>query len=170
MRDIDNTRLVQLVGGSNVETIVSHDVVGRVMIQSARMRGLADVFSSILGFEDDEIYVKSWPEFTGSTFETVIRAFDRAVPIGISVPSDNNGEPDKVILNPPGTHVMRLNEKIVVLAEDDDSYEPILEGPKIAKTKDSKTGKSIRPPQWKENPVKEKILMTGWRRDIDDGK
>ena len=158
------------MGGSHVETIVSHDVVGCLMIQSARMRGLADVFSSILGFEDDEIYVKSWPEFTGSTFETVIRAFDRAVPIGISVPSDNNGKPDTVTLNPPGTHVMRLHEKIVVLAEDDDSYEPILEGPKIARTVDSKTGKSIRLPQWKEKSVMEKILMTGWRRDIDDGE
>ena len=49
MRDIDNCALVELVGGSHVETVVSHDIVGRLMIQSARSRGLADVFSSILG-------------------------------------------------------------------------------------------------------------------------
>ena len=167
MRDIDNTSLVDLVGGSHVETIVSHDVVGRLMIQSARMRGLAEVFSSILGFEDDEIYVKAWPEFTGSTFETVLRSFDRAVPIGISKPSNKIGLPDIVELNPPGTHVMALHESVVVIAEDDDSYEPMIPGPKLLRTI-TKEGKPIRLPKWKEKKVVEKILMTGWRRDIDD--
>ena len=168
MRDIDNTSLVDLVGGSHVETIVSHDVVGRLMIQSARMRGLAEVFSSILGFEDDEIYVKSWPEFTGQTFNTVLRSFDTCVPIGISKPSNNpKGGPDIVSLNPPGTHVMTLNESIIVIAEDDDSYEPMLYGPKKLNTI-TKDGQSIKLPHWKEKKVVEKILMTGWRRDIDD--
>ena len=190
MRDIDNTSLVELVGGSHVETVVSHDIVGRLMIQSARSRGLADVFSSILGFENDEIYVKSWPEFTGQTFDTVLRSFDTCVPIGISCESDQLGQPDVVILNPPGTHVMRLSESVVVIAEDDDSYEPRTNGPMLDNHGSRRGGDggsgggggggrgrggsnglqatSTVLPQWKENKVVEKILMTGWRRDIDD--
>eukprot|EP00944_MAST-04C_sp_MAST-4C-sp1_P008390 g8390.t1 len=40
MRDIDNTSLVEVVGGSSVETIVSHDIVGRLMIQAAMLNEL----------------------------------------------------------------------------------------------------------------------------------
>ena len=41
MQDVDNEPLVQLVGGEHVETIVTHDLIGRLMIQSARHPGLA---------------------------------------------------------------------------------------------------------------------------------
>ena len=53
------------------------------------------------------------------------------------------------------------------IAEDDDSYEPMLYGPKKLNTI-TKDGQSIKLPHWKEKKVVEKILMTGWRRDIDD--
>ena len=42
MRDIDNQLLVKTVGGRAIETIVSHDIIGRLMIKSARNPGLAE--------------------------------------------------------------------------------------------------------------------------------
>lgn len=44
--DLDNEVLVKLVGGDLVETVVAHDVIGRLMIQCARQPGLAQVTSS----------------------------------------------------------------------------------------------------------------------------
>ena len=41
--DLDNEVLVKLVGGELVETVVAHDVIGRLMIQCARQPGLAQV-------------------------------------------------------------------------------------------------------------------------------
>lgn len=41
--DLDNEPLVKLVGGDLVETVVAHDVIGRLMIQCARQPGLAQV-------------------------------------------------------------------------------------------------------------------------------
>lgn len=41
--DLDNEVLVKLVGGDLVETVVAHDVIGRLMIQCARQPGLAQV-------------------------------------------------------------------------------------------------------------------------------
>lgn len=41
--DLDNEELVHLVGDGRVETIVCHDVVGRLMIQCAQRKGLAQV-------------------------------------------------------------------------------------------------------------------------------
>lgn len=52
LSDLDNELLVKLVGGELVETVVAHDVIGRLMIQCARQPGLAQVFIKLndLGF------------------------------------------------------------------------------------------------------------------------
>jgi hypothetical protein len=46
LSDLDNEVLVKLVGGDLVETVVAHDVIGRLMIQCARQPGLAQVHSN----------------------------------------------------------------------------------------------------------------------------
>ena len=43
MGDVDNEPLVKLVGGEIIETVVAHDVIGRLMIQCALQPGLAQV-------------------------------------------------------------------------------------------------------------------------------
>lgn len=50
LSDLDNEVLVKLVGGDLVETVVAHDVIGRLMIQCARQPGLAQVNSFIMYF------------------------------------------------------------------------------------------------------------------------
>lgn len=45
MSDLDNEPLVKLVGGELIETVVAHDVIGRLMIQCALQPGLAQVRS-----------------------------------------------------------------------------------------------------------------------------
>ena len=45
--DIDNEELLTLVGLDHIETVVSHDIIGRLMIQCARESGLASVGSVV---------------------------------------------------------------------------------------------------------------------------
>jgi ion channel POLLUX/CASTOR len=47
MSDLDNEPLVKLVGGELIETVVAHDVIGRLMIQCALQPGLAQVIMQI---------------------------------------------------------------------------------------------------------------------------
>ncbi len=49
--DLDNEPLVKMVGAQHVQTVVSHDIIGRLMIQCARQHGLASVWQKIMGFE-----------------------------------------------------------------------------------------------------------------------
>ncbi len=49
--DLDNEQLVRMVGLDRVETVVSHDMIGRLMLLCARQPGLAIVWESIIGFE-----------------------------------------------------------------------------------------------------------------------
>lgn len=48
MSDLDNEPLVKLVGGEVIETVVAHDVIGRLMIQCALQPGLAQVIQDAL--------------------------------------------------------------------------------------------------------------------------
>lgn len=45
LSDVDNEPLVKLVGGELTETVVAHDVIGRLMIQCALQPGLAQVLT-----------------------------------------------------------------------------------------------------------------------------
>ncbi|XP_075075855.1 ion channel CASTOR isoform X5 [Nicotiana tabacum] len=120
LSDLDNEVLVKLVGGDLVETVVAHDVIGRLMIQCARQPGLAQIWEDILGFENCEFYIKKWPQFHGMQFEEVLISFPDAIPCGIKVASSGG----KIILNPDDSYLLQEGDEVLVIAEDDDSYAP----------------------------------------------
>ena len=49
--DIDNEPLIKMVGPEIIQTVVSHDIIGRLMIQCARQPGLAAVWEQLMGFD-----------------------------------------------------------------------------------------------------------------------
>ncbi|MQL87982.1 hypothetical protein Taro_020529 [Colocasia esculenta] len=153
--DLDNEHLVKLVGGELVETVVAHDVIGRLMIQCALQPGLAQIWEDILGFENAEFYIKRWPQLDGMRFEDVLISFPDAVPCGVKVATDGG----KIIINPSDDYVMKEGDEVLVIAEDDDTYEPgfLPEVPKC-----------ILPYISSHPKYPEKILFCGWRRDMDD--
>lgn len=170
IRDKDNENLVEMVGADKVETIVSHDVIGRLMLMSARQPGLAKVFTEVLGFDGDEFYMQAWPQCVGKKFGDLAPHFKDAVVIGVKhfcndkdckLKCTHNGIASKghIILNPAPNFVVPARDEIIVIAEDDDTY-------KYAEADE------IQPkplPAWSATPnTVEYILMTGWRRDIRD--
>ncbi|KAL8525373.1 hypothetical protein ACS0TY_014848 [Phlomoides rotata] len=155
MSDLDNEPLVKLVGGELIETVVAHDVIGRLMIQCALQPGLAQIWEDILGFENAEFYIKRWPELDGHCFEDVLVSFPDAIPCGVKVSADGG----RIIINPDDKYVLRSGDEILVIAEDDDTYAP---GP-LPEIQKALFPRITDPPKFPE-----KILFCGWRRDIDD--
>ncbi|GMY32832.1 Ion channel CASTOR [Fagus crenata] len=155
LSDLDNEVLVKLVGGDFVETVVAHDVIGRLMIQCARQPGLAQIWEDILGFENCEFYIKRWPQLDGMQFEDVLISFPDAIPCGVKVASCGG----KIILNPEDSYVLQEGDEVLVIAEDDDTYSPAAL-PRVKEASFKNTARPARKPQ--------KILLCGWRRDIDD--
>ncbi|XP_021285657.1 ion channel DMI1-like [Herrania umbratica] len=155
MSDLDNEPLVKLVGGDLIETVVAHDVIGRLMIQCALQPGLALIWEDILGFENDEFYIKRWPQLDGMQFEDVLISFPDAIPCGVKVAADGG----KIILNPDDNYVLKEGDEVLVIAEDDDTYAPA-PIPEVRRVDFPKV------PELPKYP--EKILFCGWRRDIDD--
>lgn len=155
--DLDNKELVHLVGGAKVETVVAHDVVGRLMIQCARQPGLGMVMEALLGFEGCEFYMAEWPELVGVTFGDISLRFADAIPIGIKTRKTARRD-SKIHLNPPDDMVFTDGDELVVLAEDDDTYSP---APKMFDCSDKDPPLLPAPRQ-----VAEEILFCGWRRDM----
>ncbi|KAG0503117.1 hypothetical protein HPP92_003189 [Vanilla planifolia] len=155
LSDLDNEVLVKLVGGDLVETVVAHDVIGRLMIQCARQPGLAQIWEDILGFENCEFYIKKWPQLYRMQFEEILISFPDAIPCGIKVSALGG----KIILNPDDCYVLQEGDEVLVIAEDDDTYAPS----KMPMVKDAVYINIVQPAR---KPLK--ILLCGWRRDIDD--
>ncbi|GMF20949.1 unnamed protein product [Phytophthora fragariaefolia] len=153
LRDIDNDPLLRLVGGNDVEILVSHDVIGRLVLMSARSPGLARVYSALLGFEGNEFYFKEWPECVGVAFSGLAERFPNAIPLGIK---RKGGE---VFICPGANMIVEEGDEILVLAEDDDTYKAC--PPAVVET-----GKVPVPSP--KPLISERILMCGWRRDIRD--
>ena len=158
LQDIDNLAMTNLVGRGDIEVIVSHELIGRLMLSAARSPWVAPVLSSLMGFEGSEFYLKEWPALAGTCFGAVHRRFDDAVPVGIQL-----ADSGQVIINPADDVVIRPGDRLLVLAEDDDSYAPneangeppapsLTEGRRLA-TKEQ---------------VPERLLFCGWRRDMAD--
>ncbi|XP_020261461.1 probable ion channel CASTOR isoform X1 [Asparagus officinalis] len=155
LSDLDNEVLVKLVGGDLVETVVAHDVIGRLMIQCARQPGLAQIWEDILGFENCEFYIKRWPQLDGMQFEDILISFPDAIPCGIKVASCGG----KIILNPDDSYVLQEGDEVLVIAEDDDSYAPT--------TLPMVCGGYL-PKDFIVPKSHERILLCGWRRDMEN--
>jgi len=118
VQDVDNADLFQLVAPDFAEVIITHDIIGRLMIQCARCPGLANVLEEMMGFEGSEFYFEEHPELTGQSFYDITCRFDEAIPLGIKTANDG-----RVLINPENDHKIEVGDKILVLAEDNDSYE-----------------------------------------------
>eukprot|EP00803_Ostreobium_quekettii_P011333 evm.model.scf_769.2 EVM.evm.TU.scf_769.2 scf_769:22581-30531(-) len=152
MCDIDNEPLLKMIGKDKVETVVAHDIIGRMMILCGLQPGLASVWQSLMGFEGCEFYMREWQELHGKCFGEALYRFAAAVPIGIKKPSGS------VLLKPNDETIIMPGDQLLVLAEDENTYD-------IGKEVQFKpTAVPATPPLSKP----EKILFCGWRRDMDD--
>eukprot|EP00667_Euglena_gracilis_P003434 EG_transcript_3446 len=165
LQDMDNEELISMVGGGQVETVVAHDFIGRLIVQSSRQHGLAQVLEALFGFEGVEFYMKQWPELIGVRFGEILYQFKDAIPMGI-ITADGS-----CLLNPDDEYVLGNGELLVVLAEDDDTYSPTM-FPYVSvddlRPFQSGLTRALSHSRFSAGTGSEKILMVGWRRHLGD--
>eukprot|EP00898_Chlorokybus_atmophyticus_P009015 jgi/Chlat1/9114/Chrsp97S09277 len=105
--DLDNIDVLKL--GSDILPLVSHDLMGRLMVQCIFTPGIAT---------DSEFYFREWPELTGCKFSEVLLRFPDAVVAGIF---SGNGD---LAVNADDDRIIEPGDRIIVIAEDDSSYKP----------------------------------------------
>ena len=114
LHDHANLEAARLVGRDEVELVIVGDVVSRIIAQTCRQPGLSIVYGELLDFDGDEIYISHVPELAGRTFEDALLAFEDSSLIGLASAGG------AVRVQPPGSTIIGPDDRVIVIAEDDD--------------------------------------------------
>lgn len=107
--------LEQLLGG-RVAAVCSDEVVAALTAQACRERGIGAVFAELLDFSGAEIYVADPGPMAGRSYAECVAALANGAVIGIE---GVDGVPR---LNPPGHNRLGLGERLIVVAQDDETW------------------------------------------------
>lgn len=114
IREHSNAEVARIVGKDELELIETGEIVSRIIAQTCRQSGLSVVYTELLDFGGDEIYLRAFPELCGKTYGESLCMFTRNTVMGIVHP----GQPAR--LNPPMQTVLTEQDQLILLAEDDD--------------------------------------------------
>ena len=103
----------RIAGNGQVEFIYGKDFISRITAQTCRQPGLSLVYGDLLDFSGDEIYFSKIGDLTGKTFKEAMFMFEDSCLIGIS-------SNEKIILKPPMDHMIKEDDQIITISEDDD--------------------------------------------------
>lgn len=114
IRNPRNVEIARIVGKEELEIVQTGEIISRIIAQTCRQSGLSVVYTELLDFGGDEIYLKHFPELIGKKYGEVLGAFNKNVLMGIR----SAGKPAQ--LNPPMDLALRAGDELVLVAEDDD--------------------------------------------------
>lgn len=144
-----NLELAKIIGGDEVELILKNDIIARIMAQTSRQSGLSVVYSDLLDFAGDEIYLEEEPALVGKTYREALFSYEDSAVMGLH---KSSGVPE---LSPPMDTVIETGDQIIALSEDDDTV--VLSGTQ---------GGDILEGAIKEAPsssmAPESLLLLGW--------
>ena len=113
LRHEKNLSVAKIVGGDEVEWVLSEDIIARIIAQTCLQPGLSTIFTDFLDFGGDEVYLFSHPTLAGKTFGDVLNLFEKNAVLGIS---KNN---EKSVINPPMGSIIEDEDKIFLLAQNE---------------------------------------------------
>ncbi|WP_067805379.1 CASTOR/POLLUX-related putative ion channel [Actinomadura formosensis] len=149
VHDSANLPAARLAGGDRAHVIDADDVAIRLIVQSHRQSGLSQVCTDLLDFAGHEFYMRPEPSLAGTPFGDALSAYELGVPAGL-----RRGD-GTVLLNPPMDTVIRADDEIIVLAEDD-LLISLAGGPAPPVREEAITTATAH------LPVPERTLMLGW--------
>jgi ion channel POLLUX/CASTOR len=110
----ENLEVGKIAGGSEVEFILSKDIIARLTAQTCLQPGLSLVYNELLDFGGDEIYLADCKALAGKTFKQSLLMYEDSAIIGLSTGG-------KVCINPPMDTLIKVNDKVIAISADDDT-------------------------------------------------
>ena len=144
-----NYEVAKMVGGDEVELILSDEIISRIMVQTSRQSGLSVVYIELMDFGGDEIYFMEEPKLVGKTFREILFAYHDSAIMGLQYADDS------VEVNPPMDTIFKEGDRVIGITEDDDTLIP--NSPAVIPIDESKI--IYTEP---EEMYPEKIMIVGW--------
>jgi ion channel POLLUX/CASTOR len=145
-----NIEICNLIGGEELEIILSDEIIAKIIIQTSRQSGLSIVYQELMDFDGAEIYFAALDTMIAKTYSEVIFEFNDSAVIGI-----NNKVNSIILINPPMDYVLMPGDEVIAITEDDDSLIP-------STTKDFLINEAAIQHSNNSESSPEKILMLGW--------
>jgi voltage-gated potassium channel Kch len=149
VNDPKNLAAARLAGGPSAYLVDANDIAARLIVQTCRQSGLSVVYTDLLDFGGDEIYLKEEPALAGYTYGDALHAYRTSSIIGLLAPDG------RIALNPPSDTRIQPGIRLIAISEDDDTV--VLSGTGPAPVnRDAITAIPSSP------PTKERTLILGW--------
>ncbi|THV43047.1 CASTOR/POLLUX-related putative ion channel [Glycomyces buryatensis] len=121
-----NLPAARLAGGRLAQVVDANDLMARLMVQTCRQSGLSVVYTDLLDFGGDEIYMVEEPALVGRPVGQAMHSYRTSALMGVL------SREGACIINPPSNTVVNPGDKLILLAADDstivlDSARPAIE-------------------------------------------
>ena len=115
IRDQRNVEVARLASRGEAQLVLGGELIGRIAAQTCRQPGLSIVYMELLDFGGDEIYFFEEASLVGRQFGEALAAYRTSSLIGI-VPKGEQPH-----LNPPMDRVIAVGDRLIFIADDDDT-------------------------------------------------
>jgi len=151
LREPKNVAVAQIAARGQAEIILEDAIISRIIAQTCRQSGLSAVYSELLDFDGDEVYLRAFPALTGKTYGEILPLFETSSVIGLKTM-------DGVRLNPPMDTLLCDGDEVIAVTADDDKL--LLSNAAIPAPVERHISKKAPVAQ-----VAERILILGWNEN-----
>lgn len=155
-----NADIARIAGRNQISVVSSSEVIGKIIVQAARQKGLSYVYSEILSTDGNSIRVKHEPSCIGKRFGDIQFGFSGAIPVGISWREEADGAMRYAAgLNPEPDYVIDADDQLVLLCGADSTRYDAAAKPHVSKI--ARTDKYYKAPL-------NRILLLGFNDNVHD--
>lgn len=155
--DDENIKILSELMDNQMFPIHKNNIISNITSQSIRNKHISTVVLDFLDYDGDEIYFKKEQSFVGLTFKQAMVSLKSVMLIGLI------SNEDKVSLNPDKNYIIRDDDTLIIIAEDDDkdlniNYDSL-------HNKELFSASSIKPNlNTNPNEQSKSILVIGWSK------
>jgi voltage-gated potassium channel Kch len=156
IRDPRNVAVARLTSDRRTEVLEVGDLIAKIAVQTCLQSGLSVVYDELLGFDGDEIYFVDARPLAGRTFGEALHDFDDCTVLGLRMTGG------RVQLKPPLDQKIQPNDKLIVIAADDDRIRVVPWSGSAA----GKAADDVRATGARAERHRERILILGWNARV----
>ncbi len=146
-----NIEIARIVTCDHALLIQENLIISRIIAQTCRQSGLSAVYTELLDYDGDEMYIRSFPELTGKTYGEALFRFETSAVIGLKSKTS-------IRLNPPMDTVLNAGDELIAVTMDDNTF--LLDADSPIPIQEHAIALKASPPAQPE-----RILLLGWNHN-----
>lgn len=149
--DPANLHVARIAARGEAQLVAVDELISRITVQTCRQPGLSEVYTELLDFASDEIYLHDEPALVGSTFREAAARYEACAVLGIAATAGG------VDLRPDADRRIAPGERIVAIAADHGALR--IGGGQLPEIDESAIAVPVR-----VAPAPERTVVLGWNR------